>query len=89
MNRVKNKRVLPGVPLTLLSLLLDHTEHCWARSDERVVTDVGLAGTHSLLLQNPATKTELVGWAVCICTSTTAIQSSASLLKSLMKADLG
>lgn len=48
-NRVKNKRVLSGVPLPL-SLLLDHVGLCWVRFDECVVTDMGLAGARSPLL---------------------------------------
>ena len=50
MNRVKTKRVLAGVPLALLSLLLDHIGLCWVRSDECVVTVMVLAGAHSPLL---------------------------------------
>lgn len=59
------------------------------RSDECVGTDWGLAGAPSPLLYNLATITELAGETVCIHTSPAATLSPASLLKSLVKVDLG
>lgn len=67
-----DNRVLSGVPLPLLSPLLDLVGLCWVRSDEHVVTDMGLAGACSLLLEIPATITGLARGTMSVQPPTTA-----------------